>query len=163
MTASWTEFATEAPNIAAVFIRRHRAAGNLCMLATTRSDGFPRICPLEPRIFEDRLWLPGMPGTAKFADLQRDPRFCLHTATVDTRVADGDAKLWGLAHECSEAARRQRFAEDLVADTALDLRGAEFAFFGIEIAGASAVELRGDDLEITVWKPGGPEWVVEKH
>jgi Pyridoxamine 5'-phosphate oxidase len=163
MTASWTQFAAEAPNIAAVFVRRHRAAGNLCMLATTRSDGFPRICPMEPRIFEDRLWLPGMPGTAKFRDLQRDPRFCLHTATVDTRLTDGDAKLWGLAHECFEAAQRQRFVEDLLEDTELDLRGEDFAFFGIEITGASAIELRGDDLEITVWKPGRSEWMVQKH
>jgi hypothetical protein len=163
MTASWTEFAAEAPGIAAVFTRRHRATGNLCMLATTRSDGFPRICPLEPRIFESRLWLPGMPRTTKFRDLERDPRFCLHTATVDTRLTDGDAKLWGLAHECSDAARRRRFVDDLMQDTGLDLRGEEFAFFGTEITGASAIELRGDHLEITVWKPGGPERTVQKH
>jgi hypothetical protein len=47
------------------------------MLATLRSDGFPRISPMEPRIFEDQLWLPGMPGNTKFRDLARDPRFCL--------------------------------------------------------------------------------------
>jgi hypothetical protein len=163
MTATWTEFAAEAPNIAAVFTRRHRATGNLCMLATTRSDGFPRISPLEPRIFEDRLWLPGMPGTTKFVDLQRDPRFCLHTATVDTQLTDGDAKLWGLAHECSDTAQRLRFVEDLMQDTALDLRGEDFAFFGTEITGASAIELRGDHLEITVWKPDGSERVRQKH
>ncbi|OOK63921.1 hypothetical protein BZL30_9346 [Mycobacterium kansasii] len=50
-----------------------------------RSTGFPRISPMEPHIFENRLLLPGMPGTTKFRDLARDPRFCLHTATVDTQ------------------------------------------------------------------------------
>ena len=90
---TWTEFTEAAPRIAAVFTRRHAAARNLCMLATLRSDGFPRISPMEPRIFEDRLWIVGMQGTAKFRDLARDPRSCLHTATVDPQVTDGDAKL----------------------------------------------------------------------
>ena len=163
MSATWAEFVAEAPAIAKIFTRRHRATGSLCLLATTRSDGFPRISPMEPRIFEGELWLPGMPGTTKFADLLRDPRFCLHTATVDTRLADGDAKLWGLAHECADGARRERFVEDLVEDTGLDLRGEEFAFFGTKITGASAIELRDERLDVTVWKPGHPERVVPKH
>ena len=33
--------------------------------------------------FEGRLILVGMPNTKKFQDLARDPRFSLHTATVD--------------------------------------------------------------------------------
>ncbi|MEM6108942.1 pyridoxamine 5'-phosphate oxidase family protein [Mycobacterium sp. 050272] len=161
--ATWTEFAEQAPRIADIFTRRHRATGNLCMLATLRADGFPRISPMEPRIFEDQLWLPGMPGTTKFADLLRDPRFCLHTATVDNQLADGDAKLWGFARECSDSARRERFVEDLAEDTGLDLRGEDFAFFGTEITGASAIELRDERLNVTVWKPGQPERVVPKH
>ena len=89
--ATWTQFTEGAPRIAAVFTRRHAATRKLCMLATLRSDGFPRISPIEPRIFEEQLWLVGMPNTTKFRDLDRDPRFCLHTATVDTEVGDGDA------------------------------------------------------------------------
>ena len=88
---SWEEFANAAPRIAEVFARRHAATGNLCMLGTLRPDGYPRISPMEPRFFEQQLWIGGMPGTAKFADLIRDPRFTLHTATVDTHVAVGDA------------------------------------------------------------------------
>lgn len=94
---TWNEFARDAPRIAEVFARRHRATQNLCLLATIRADGSPRISPMEPRILEDHLVLVGMPGTTKFRDLGRDPRFCLHTATVDPHVGDGDAKLWGEA------------------------------------------------------------------
>jgi Fe-S oxidoreductase len=93
--ATWRQFTEAAPRISAIFARRHAAAGNLCMLATLRADGSPRISPIEPRVFEGELWLVGMPGTTKFRDLGRDPRFCLHTATVDPEVGDGDAKLWG--------------------------------------------------------------------
>ena len=96
--ASWREFRQEAPTVAETFLRRHAATGKLCLLATLRSDGYPRISPIEPRIFEDHLVLVGMPGTTKFRDLGRDPRFNLHTATIDAYVGDGDAKLWGLVH-----------------------------------------------------------------
>ncbi|MCV7077828.1 pyridoxamine 5'-phosphate oxidase family protein [Mycobacterium szulgai] len=160
---AWTEFIAEAPNIATLFARRHRATGNLCLLATLRRDGFPRISPMEPLVFEERLWLPGMPATTKFGDLERDPRFCLHTATADPKVTDGDAKLWGLAHSVTDDALRQRFAENLFEETGFDLREQEFAFFGTEITGASAVEVKGDHLDITVWKPGEPEKLVRKH
>jgi len=62
---TWKEFTERAPRIAAIFTRRHAATGNLCLLATLRSDGYPRISPIEPRIFEDQLWIVGMPLTTK--------------------------------------------------------------------------------------------------
>jgi hypothetical protein len=161
---TWREFTESAPRIAAVFTRRHAAAGNLCLLATLRSDGFPRISPMEPRIFEDRLVLVGMPGTTKFRDLERDPRFALHTATVDTQVTDGDAKLWGVVEDLRDPALHQRFAEALFAEIGLDLRGQEFdRFYVADVAGASAVEVVDGHLDITIWKPGEPERVVRKH
>jgi hypothetical protein len=99
---SWSEFSQAAPRIAEIFERRHAAAGNLCMLGTNRPDGFPRISPMEPRFFEGDLWIGGMPGTAKFRDLVADPRFTLHTATIDTNVSEGDAKVWGTAEDVQD-------------------------------------------------------------
>ncbi|RJO69283.1 pyridoxamine 5'-phosphate oxidase family protein [Nocardia panacis] len=161
---TWIEFAEEAPHIAAVFARRHRATGNLCLLATLRADGSPRISPVEPRIFENMLVIVGMPGTTKFRDLARDPRFCLHTATVDTHVGDGDAKLFGTAIENRDPALHTRFAADLYQDTGLDLRTTEFDhFFTADLTGASTVELIDDHLDITIWKPGAGERIVRKH
>jgi hypothetical protein len=159
----WDEFTEAAPGIAAVFTRRHAAAGKLCMLATLRSDGYPRISPMEPRVFEGRLWLVGMPGTTKFLDLARDPRFCLHTATVDTQVSDGDAKLFGVVRDVPDRALHQRFAEELFAEIGLDLRGSEFDhFYEADVTGASSVEYTGGHLYVTVWKPGQPERVIRK-
>ncbi len=160
---TWAEFADAAPHIAEIFQRRHRAAGNLCMLATLRSDGFPRISPMEPRIFEDQLWISGMPDTTKYRDLQRDPRLCLHTATVDTAVSEGDAKLWGRAYVVPYDELHRRFAAALFDEIGLDLREQEFDLIGVDITGASAVEVHDDHLDITVWKPGQPERVVRKH
>lgn len=163
-TATWTEFAAEAPRISEVFTRRHAATGNLCLLATLRSDGYPRISPLEPGIFEGHLLLVGMPHTTKFKDLARDPRFCLHTATVDTHVKNGDVKLWGRARNLPDKALHQRFAENLFNLTGFDLRGQEFdEFFVADLTGASSVEVGDNVLKVTIWKPGDGERVVEKR
>lgn len=163
---SWREFTEAAPLIATVFQRRHAATGHLCLLATLRSDGFPRISPIEPKVFDGDLWLVGMPGTVKFRDLARDPRFCLHTATVDTHVADGegDAKLWGTVDDVSDRGIQRRFAQSLFEETGFDIRREEFDhFFRVDVTSASAVEVTNGHLDITIWQPGTPERVVRKH
>jgi Pyridoxamine 5'-phosphate oxidase len=125
------------------------------MLATIRSDGYPRISPMEPRIFDGRLVLVGMPNTTKFRDLERDPRFSLHTATIDPYVRDGDAKLWGEARNVQDPDLHGRFADDLFEESGFDLRGQKFdPFFVADLAGASSVEFSDGKLTITIWKPG---------
>lgn len=161
---TWKEFTEAAPRVTEVFVRRHAAARKLCMLATLRSDGFPRISPIEPRVFEDELWLVGMPDTTKFRDLGRDPRFCLHTATVDTEVTDGDAKLWGTVEDIRDPELHQRFAVDLFEDIGLDLRGQEFDhFYAARLTGGSTVQIVEGHMDVTIWRPGQPERVVRKH
>lgn len=161
---TWSEFTAEAPGISALFLRRHAATGNLCLLGTVRADGSPRISPVEPLIFEGMLVLVGMPNTRKFDDLARDPRFCLHTATVDTRVSDGDAKLFGAVVDLRDREVHARFARQLFEDSGMDLREETFDHFYVgDLTGASTVEVDGDHLNITVWKPGQGETIVRKH
>lgn len=160
---AWEQFVEEAPRIAEVFVRRHTATGNLCLLATLRSDGYPRISPLEPRIFEGRLLLVGMPHTTKFRDLGRDPRFCLHTATVDPSLGDGDAKVWGRADNLQDTGVHERFADALVAEGGPDLREQRLdPFYVADVTGASCIELVERELRITIWAPGQAERVVRK-
>jgi hypothetical protein len=160
---AWSAFVEEAPHIAEIFARRHSATGNLCLLATLRADGYPRISPMEPRIFEGRLLLVGMPDTTKFRDLDRDPRFCLHTATVDTHVGDGDAKLWGEARNLQDASLHERYFDHLFTEDGFDLRGQVFdPFYVADIVSASSLELVDNQLRITIWKPGQGERVVHK-
>jgi hypothetical protein len=163
--ASWEEFTTVAPRIAEIFARRHATTGSLCMLGTLRPDGFPRISPMEPRFFEGQLWIGGMPGTAKFRDLTHDPRFTLHTATVDAQVGDGDAKVWGTVEDVvDDVALHQRYAEALFAETGFDLRGRTFEhFFKTHLVGAAAVEVSEGHLDVTTWREGSAEQVLRKH
>lgn len=158
--AAWGEFVKEAPRIAEIFLRRHTATGNLCMLATLRSDGYPRISPMEPRILEDRLLLVGMPNTTKFRDLGRDSRFCLHTATIDPQVGEGDVKLWGEAKNVQDKGLHERFASHLFEEIGMDLRGQKFdPFYVADLTGASLLQVAGNQLSVTIWKPGQGERV----
>ncbi|HVL99120.1 MAG TPA: pyridoxamine 5'-phosphate oxidase family protein [Egibacteraceae bacterium] len=161
--ATWEGFVAESPRIAEVFVRRHTATANLCMLATLRSDGYPRISPMEPRVFEGQLVLVGMPDTTKFRDLSRDPRFCLHTATVDRYVGDGDVKLWGKVRNLHDKDLHGRFADMVHEEGGPDLRGNELdPFYVADITSASSIEVAGGQLHITIWKPGAGERTVSK-
>ncbi|MGW0183404.1 pyridoxamine 5'-phosphate oxidase family protein [Nocardia sp. NPDC003345] len=161
---TWSDFTAEAPRISEIFRRRHIATSNLCMLATLRSDGYPRISPVEPIIFEEKLVIVGMPGTTKFRDLVRDARFCLHTATVDTMVTEGDAKIFGTVVDDPDTGLHARFAQHLFEDSGMDLRDQPFEhFFVADLTSASAVEVGDELLKVTIWKPGEGERVVEKR
>src|SRR6478736_4853067 len=79
------------------------------LLATIRKDGSPRISGIEFEVLGGDLWLAGMPGARKFADLRRDPRLALHSSSPDADPQDpgawpGDAKLAGTAIEITDDA-----------------------------------------------------------
>lgn len=162
----WQQFTEEAPETEAVLRRRIEATG-LGLLATLRADGSPRISPLEPLISGDRLWLGMMPGSTKVADLRRDPRLCLHTATADKDVADGDAKVFGRAVDVPEGSPdRAAYAAAFHARTGNDLEAMPggFDLFWLDLTGASSLVL-GDDgqhLRITSWTPGSGERITRR-
>jgi hypothetical protein len=100
MTA-WQDVEQAAPEFAqrvrALFdAHRHKT------IATLRADGSPRISGIEV-VFEDgHLVFGSMPNARKGADLARDPRFALHSATVDPVEGaeaqwPGEAKISGRA------------------------------------------------------------------
>jgi hypothetical protein len=90
MTA-WRDFELAEPEFAqrvrSLFdAHRHKT------IATVRADGSPRISGIEA-VFEDgELVFGSMPNARKGADLRRDPRFALHSATVDP--VDGAEGQW---------------------------------------------------------------------
>jgi Pyridoxamine 5'-phosphate oxidase len=90
-------------------------------IATVRADGSPRISGIEA-VFEDgELVFGSMPDARKGADLRRDPRFALHSATVDPVEGPeaqwpGEAKISGRAIGAgliSEGPDGDRFRADI--------------------------------------------------
>jgi len=100
MTA-WREVEEAVPE----FARRVRAlfdAHKHKTLATLRADGSPRISGIEAEFADGELVFGSMPGARKGADLRRDSRFALHSATVDPIEGEearwpGEAKISGRA------------------------------------------------------------------
>jgi Pyridoxamine 5'-phosphate oxidase len=71
-------------------------------IATLRADGSPRISGIETLFEDGELVFGSMPNARKGADLRRDPRFALHSATVDPIEGSeaqwpGEAKISGRA------------------------------------------------------------------
>jgi len=79
-------------------------------LATLRADGSPRISGIETAFRDGELTFGSMPDARKGADLKRDPRLALHSATVDPvegAEADwpGEAKISGRAVDTGDGFR----------------------------------------------------------
>lgn len=96
-------------------------------IATLRADGSPRISGIEAQFADGDLVFGSMPGARKGADLRRDPRFALHSATVDPvdgAEADwpGEAKITGRATATEGEKGSDRFVADIteVVHTHLD-------------------------------------------
>lgn len=128
MTA-WHEVEQAEPEFArrvrALFeARRHKT------IATLRADGSPRISGIEAVFENGELVFGSMPDARKGADLRRDPRFALHSATIDPIEGaearwPGEAKISGRAipdRPASEAGDGDRFRADIteVVHTHLD-------------------------------------------
>jgi Pyridoxamine 5'-phosphate oxidase len=100
MTA-WRDIEQAAPEFAqrvrALFeAHRHKT------IATLRADGAPRISGIEATFEDGQLVFGSMPNARKGTDLRRDPRFALHSATVDPIEGaeaqwPGEAKISGRA------------------------------------------------------------------
>lgn len=95
--ATWTEFSTAAPELAARVRASFEAHTHLTM-ATLRKDGAPRISGTEVQFEGDDLWIGSMPNALKAKDLLRDGRFALHSGSQEPDEGLADAKVAGHAH-----------------------------------------------------------------
>src|SRR5215208_2695966 len=99
--ASWSEFAAAAPELADCVQQRFEAHKHKTM-ATIRKDGSPRISGTECQFVDGELWIGSMWQAVKALDLQRDPRYALHSGSDDPPEWPGDAKLSGAAEEITD-------------------------------------------------------------
>jgi hypothetical protein len=92
-------------------------------IATLRADGSPRISGIEAGFQDGELVFGSMPNARKGADLRRDPRFALHSATVDPVEGSeaqwpGEAKISGraiAAGPITQGTNGDRFHADVAA------------------------------------------------
>ena len=95
-----------------------------------------------------------MPGSRKGADLHRDPRFALHSATADAELTDGDAKLTGLA----VVATRDEFVgvRQTVGRDRREVPEGDFDLFKVDAKELVVVRIGepADHLVIETWREG---------
>ena len=104
----WSEFAEEAPRLAALAAARFDDAvtGRLSYLSTVRADGGPRVHPVKAFLADGEPYVFMWGGSPKGADLHRDARYALHTAVTPNPFESGELALRGTATVVVDAAER---------------------------------------------------------
>jgi nitroimidazol reductase NimA-like FMN-containing flavoprotein (pyridoxamine 5'-phosphate oxidase superfamily) len=151
---TFAELEQSAPTIAA-FASERIAKTGLCLVGTTRHDGWPRISPMELTVFDGMLYVGSMPNAVKARDLQRDPRCCVITPLADKDDLAGEVKMFCRARELTESDEWQALRvhmQELVGFDIGEPGGSHLFELGIESAAWQRVE--GDDWRTTSWSTG---------
>ena len=153
---SWSDFEAAAPELAAE-VRARLEAHTHKTLATLRRDGAPRISGTEATFADGELWIGSMWQARKARDLQRDPRFALHSGSDDPPEWSGDAKLAGVAEEVTDEALVRARNGEAAANGPSHL-------FRLDLREVSAVGLNAErtKLVIRIWTQDGGIRTMER-
>jgi hypothetical protein len=134
--ARWQDILDDVPEFAAA-LRGHLDARVHKTIATLRADGSPRISGIETKFEDGDLYVGSMFNARKAIDLRRDPRYALHSGSIDPPEWPGDAKLSGRAEEIIDPDR-------------------EHHLFRLDIDEAVLVSLNDERTKLVVelWRPG---------
>lgn len=118
-------------------------------MATLRRDGSPRISGTEVVFGAGDVWLGSMPLAMKALDLRRDGRCALHSAPIDEKLTDGDAKIAGVATEVTDPATIRQVWPHWD-----DLPGADRSHaFRIDVTEVVLVTVEDDQMVMRSWTP----------
>ena len=121
-------------------------------IATLRRDGSPRVSGIEMRFVDGDVSFGMMPRSRKLADLRRDPRTEIHSASLLVEGEEmtwiGDARLSGRAQEITDPDERARLTDAPPGAPA----------FVLDIERVVRIKVEGSPLHLLVqtWRPGLP-------
>jgi hypothetical protein len=138
--ATWAEFERADRTIAT--FGRERVDQHVCFLATVRADGSPRVHPVTPWVAVGRLLVRMYPTSPKAGDLQRDPRYALHSMMDNDDGEGGEVAVRGVATTFSDP-RLLADAFDVIGGTGTDKPLIVF-------------ELDIDEVNTTIYEKGEP-------
>ncbi|MER5871387.1 pyridoxamine 5'-phosphate oxidase family protein [Streptomyces sp. NPDC002044] len=128
------------------------------VLATLRKDGSPRVAGLNVDIRGGELWLGMMPGSMKARDLQRDPRFALHTNPGEGEtMPDGDVRVSGRAVEVVDPPELHRYAEETASQSPHP-----FHLFHADLTEVVHIGVDGEELVVRAWTPAGGSRTIRR-
>lgn len=155
---SWSEVERTEPEFAAAVVRLFDAHKHKT-IATLRADGSPRISGIEAGFSDGELTFGSMPRSRKGADLRRDARFALHTASEDPPEDDpagwsGDAKISGRAVLTGPLAGPPENAAP--ENAAPDNAAPDGDGYRADIEEVVRTRVTTDELIVELWRPGRP-------
>jgi hypothetical protein len=150
--ARWQDVVDSEPDFAAE-VRRVFDAHKHKTIATLRGDGSPRLSGLELEFTAGDVAFGMMPRSRKAADLRRDPRTEVHSASLivegDEASWTGDARISGRAREITDPDERGRYTET---------PPEAYPLFVLDIDRVVRIALEGSppQLVVATWRPGRP-------
>jgi Pyridoxamine 5'-phosphate oxidase len=145
----WANFEAAAPMLAAQgreLIERFR----FVLVGTIRSDGTPRISPVEAHIVRGHLMLVMIPGTLKARDLLRDPRILVNSPITHPDDPNTEFKLRGQVVEIRDQALREATADAIEAASGWR-PPAGWHFFSLDIEDVAFLAWQSGVLDMTRW------------
>jgi len=149
--ASWAEFVSESPELGRLAEERIDRVG-LILLGTLRSNGYPRISPVEALVANGRLYLGMMWQSKKALDLLRDARCVVHSIVTDKTGNEGDLKIYGRALDVTAPEEREHYCEQLERRIGWRPEG-EFHLFSIEITEVGYFRSNEGEHDVRTWRP----------
>jgi hypothetical protein len=160
--ATWQQFRGEAPEMAAAADDRLSDTG-LVLVGTLRSDGWPRISPVEPVVMDGVLYLGMMYRSTKSLDLRRDSRVLVHSVVSDRDGKEGEVKMYGRARPVEDADERRRYSDALFAQIGWKPEG-DFDLFAVDIESAVVQRFDSDGQQtMSLWRPGSPPTTIRRQ
>jgi hypothetical protein len=153
---SWSAFEEAEPEFAAR-VQALFDAGRHKTIATLRADGSPRISGIESEFSDGELRFGSMSAARKLADLQRDPRFALHSRTVDP--VEGQERDW--PGEAKIAGRAVPAGPGDTDETEEQPEGVSFVADVTEVA-ITRLDPEATKLVVEWWTPSGGRRTVER-
>jgi Pyridoxamine 5'-phosphate oxidase len=149
--AQWSEVRAGAPDLATMAEAR-MAEDGVVLVGTLRANGWPRISPVEPLVFDDRLYLGMMWRSRKAVDLLADPRCVVHTSVRSRDGTHGDVKIYGEAREVDDPGERDRYCSAL--EEAIGWRpDGDFHLFAVDVTEVGYFAVVDGAHDVRTWRP----------
>jgi general stress protein 26 len=151
----WSGLEREQPRLAAAGRERLLDRG-VVLVGTVRSDGTPRISPVEPFVLDGTLWLSMMWGSTKAQDLLRDPRILVHSVIANRDGGEGEVKIRGMARAAEDREIQARYASAVGAALGWTPDPGRFHLFAVDIEHVTLIEYSdaAGGQHVAMWPPG---------
>lgn len=155
----WIALEQAQPLLVAALTRRIVDPG-VVLVGSVRTDGSPRISPVEPLVWRGDLWLSMLWHSTKARDLLRDDRILVHSIVTSRDGAEGEVKLRGRARDVTDDGTQAGYADEVSRSLGWSPTPGRFHLFAIDIEDVTViryVEATGD--QFTARWPAGREFV----